>query len=364
MDTTAQKVVVIMAGGTGTRLWPLSRQNNPKQFQALVGETTLLEETYARVLTLVPKEAIYIATGEQYQEQVATLLPHVPVNNILVEPEAKNTAPAISYCTALIASRIPNALIATVASDHVIANESEFTKTFTTAFSALEMYPDSLITVGINPTRPDTGFGYIQMGDEKNTINGQKIFSIQNFKEKPDAKTAHAYLADWAYLWNAGYFIFSAQSFLDWCETFTPEIVSGIEKMLKATTPEARREIYKTLPTVAIEPAIIEKLPEEKRLVIPSALEWSDVGNWGTLLEELQKLTGKKAILGPHHKDIRSNNLLVKQSGTKKFIGTIGLKNIVIIDTDDALLVADTESVTTDIKDLLEEIKKSYPELA
>lgn len=364
MDNAVQKVVVIMAGGSGTRLWPLSRQNNPKQFQALVGESTLLEETYARVLTLVPKESIYIATGEQHQQQVKALLPDVPEDNILVEPEAKNTAPAISYCTAIIASRLPSALIATVASDHVIANESEFTKTFTTAFSALETYPDSLVTVGINPTRPDTGFGYIQMGDEKNTINGQKIFSIQNFKEKPDAKTANKYLADWAYLWNAGYFIFSAQSFLNWCETFTPEIVSGVERMLSATSTEEKHEIYKTLPTIAVEPAIIEKLPEEKRLVIPSALEWSDVGNWGTLLEELQKLSGKKVVPGPHHIDIKSDNLLVKQSGTKKFIGTIGLNNIVIIDTDDALLVADTGSVATDIKDLLEEIKKSDPELS
>lgn len=360
---TPTKVVVIMAGGSGTRLWPLSRQNNPKQFQSLVSDRTLLEETYTRVLTLVPEESIYISTSEQYKDQVVKLLPRVREENIVVEPEAKNTAPAISYCTAVIASRIPNAHIATVASDHVIVNEDEFTKTFTTAFSALEQYPDSLITVGINPTRPDTGFGYIQMGDEKNTLNGQKIFSIQNFKEKPDAQTANKYLSDWAYLWNAGYFIFSAQSFLDWCETFTPEIVTGIEKMLATSDQEEKNSVYRTLPAVAVEPAIIENLPPEKRLVIPSALEWSDIGNWSTLLEQLQKLSGNKNIVGPHHADIKSNNLLVKQNGTKKFIGTIGLKNIVIIDTDDALLVADTETVATDIKDLLEDIKKNNPEL-
>lgn len=363
MNTHPKKVIVIMAGGSGTRLWPLSRTNNPKQFQALVSERTLLEETYLRALTLVTSDSIYISTGKQHQEKVSQLLPDIPESNIIVEPVSKNTAPAISYCTAIITSRSPNALIATIPSDHVIVNEEEFTRTIETAFEASEKYPDSLITIGINPTRPDTGFGYIQMGDEKTTLNGQKVFSIQNFKEKPDAATAEKYLTDWAYLWNAGYFVFSAQSFLGWCEDFTPEIVTGIEAMLTAEYEAEKESLYQALPALAIEPAIIEKLSADKRLVIPSAIEWSDVGNWGTLLEELQKLTGESVVMGPNHIDVKSKNVLVKQGSKPRFIGTIGLTDTIIIDTGDALLVANKNTVATDIKELLEKIKSEHSEL-
>lgn len=366
MTSNPKKVIVIMAGGSGTRLWPLSRKNDPKQFQTLVSERTLLEETYDRALTVVSADCIYISTGEQYQKKVQELLPNLLKENILIEPESKNTAPAITLATAIIASRFPEAHIATIASDHVIYNEGEFTSVFTTAFEALEEYPDAMITVGINPTRPDTNFGYIQMGDEKSTIQNHKVFSVANFKEKPDADMAKKYLADWSYLWNAGYFIFSAQSFLGWSEIYTPEIVEGVEGILASADAKEHARLYSALPALAVEPAIIEKLSSEKCLVIPSALEWSDVGNWATLLEELQKITGENVIIGNEHTDIGSSNILVKQSeaaNKPRFIGTIGLTDTIIIDTGDALLVAHKDSVVTDIKELLEKIKKEHADL-
>jgi mannose-1-phosphate guanylyltransferase len=220
-----------------------------------------------------------------------------------------------------------------------------------------------MITVGINPTRPDTGFGYIQMGDEKATLNNQKVFSIANFKEKPDALTAEHYLRDWAYLWNGGYFIFSAPHFLTWCQEYAPALFENISKLVNSNSEE-QLEIYQGLAAEPVEPLIIEKLPAEKRLVIPSALEWSDVGNWATLLEELQKITGESVIRGENHVDVKSKNLLVKRSGKdKRFIGTIGLNDIVIVETEDALLVANKNTVATEIKDLLEEIKKERQDL-
>lgn len=363
MQQQTKKVIVIMAGGSGTRLWPLSRKNDPKQFQALVSEKTLLEETYDRALTIVPNECIYIATGINYRERVQELLPNLPEENILIEPESKNTAPAIALATALIASQFPDVHIATIASDHVIYNEKEFTSVFTAAFEALEQYPDSMITVGIKPTRPDTNFGYIQMSDEKATIDHHKVFSVAHFKEKPGIKTAKKYLTDWSYLWNAGYFIFSAQSFLDWCETYTPEIIEGIENMFRAPGPQSRADIYQNLPALPVEPAIIEKLPVEKRLVIPSSLQWSDVGNWATLLEELQKVTGSDIVSSARHADIGSKNILVKQSGSNRVIGTLGLSDIVIVDTEDSLLVAHKDTVATEIKDLLDKVKEKDPEV-
>ncbi len=363
MEQTPKKVMVIMAGGSGTRLWPLSRKKDPKQFQALISNQTMLEDTYQRALTVVPADCIYVSTGEQYQKQVAKLLPDIPKENILIEPESKNTAPAIALSTALIASRYPAAHIATIASDHVIYNEEEFTSVFTAAFETLAKHPETIITVGINPTRPDTNFGYIQMGDEKATIHHHKVFSVANFQEKPDAETAKKYLADWSYLWNAGYFIFSAQSFLDWCETYTPEIITGIESILTAPNAKIRSALYSALPSLPLEPAIIEQLPAENRLVIPSALEWSDVGNWATLLEELQKSTGTDVIMGSDHLDVGSTNTLVKQSGSKRVIGTIGLRDTIIVDTGDALLIAHKDAVATDIKELLDKIKTEHADL-
>jgi mannose-1-phosphate guanylyltransferase len=357
------QVIVIMAGGSGTRLWPLSRKHVPKQFQALVSQKTLLEETYDRALQIVRPEQIYIATTKEYQDQIQKLLPSFQATNILVEPLAKNTAPAIALVTALIEQKHPGASIATLPADHVIYNEAEFVRTFKTAFEALESFSDCMITIGINPTRPDTGFGYIQMGDEKATLNNQKVFSIANFKEKPDAGTAKQYLNDWAYLWNAGYFIFSGAHFLAWCQEYTPLLFTGITQLVASSDAQEQEALYQQLLAEPVEPAIIEKLPAEKRLVIPSALEWSDVGNWATLLEELQKITGVSVISGDNHTDIHSKNLLVKQTSTQRFIGTIGLKDIVIIETEDALLVANKNTVATEIKDLLEEIKKNQAEL-
>jgi mannose-1-phosphate guanylyltransferase len=362
--TNPLQIIVIMAGGSGTRLWPLSRKHSPKQFQALISQKTLLEETYDRALKIVDAEQIYIATTEEYLSQIKELLPSVPEENILVEPLAKNTAPAIALVTALIQKQHPEAVIATIPADHVIYNEQEFIRTFKTAFEALESFSDCMITVGINPTRPDTGFGYIQMGDEKATLNNQKVFSIANFKEKPDATTAEQYLRDWAYLWNGGYFIFSAQEFNHWCKKYAPSLFESISKLVASSNKEEQLKIYQQLAAEPVEPLIIEKLPQEKRLVIPSALEWSDVGNWATLLEELQKITGTSVINGENHADVKSKNLLVKRAGKdKRFIGTIGLNDIIIVETEDALLIANKNTVATEIKDLLEVVRKEREDL-
>lgn len=349
---TSERIIVILAGGSGTRLWPLSRKNSPKQFHALLGEQSLLQDTYDRCLTVTSAEHIFICTAAPYAEQITQDLPQVSADRIIFEPVARNTAPAIAYAVRAVQNVYPQAAIATISSDHAITNPAEFTHSLTIAFEALTEHPDSLITVGVTPTRPDTGFGYIQMGNEQAVIRDQRIFDIANFKEKPDEKTATEYFARWEYLWNAGYFIFLATSFHDWISLYAPEIAPIF------TASEAElTDTYTHLASTPIDTALVEKLPREKRLVIPSTLEWSDVGNWATLLEELQKATGQKTITGSNHIDIKGHNILVKQASPKKFIGTIGLSDIIIVDTDDALLIAHKDSVATDIKELLEEMK-------
>lgn len=349
---TPQHIIVILAGGSGTRLWPLSRKNSPKQFHALLGEKSLLQDTYNRCLTVTPAEHIFICTAAPYAEQIAKDLPLVSANRIIFEPVARNTAPAIAYAVRAVQKIYPQAAIATISSDHAITNPDEFTRSLTIAFEALTEHQGSLITIGITPTRPDTGFGYIQMGNEQAVIRDQRIFDIANFKEKPDEKTAAEYFARWEYLWNAGYFIFLATSFREWISLYAPEIAPIF------TVSEAElTETYTNLASTPIDTALVEKLPREKRLVLPSTLAWSDVGNWATLLEELQKTTQQSVVTGSNHIDIRGHNILVKQASPKKFIGTIGLSDIIVVDTDDALLIAHKDSVATDIKELLEQMK-------
>ena len=207
---------VIMAGGSGTRLWPISRQAKPKQFQSFTSLQTMIQETFARVAHVVPQENIFVSTTKNYREMVLAQLPEMTEERLILEPNARNTAPAIALVAATIALVDPAAVIATIASDHAIENPEEFSATINAALILAAGHRDTLITIGINPTHPDTGLGYIKMGEELATVSGKRIFTVAAFKEKPDRKTAEEYLAGWEYLWNAGYFIFAAESFAQW----------------------------------------------------------------------------------------------------------------------------------------------------
>lgn len=352
--------IVIMAGGSGTRLWPLSRQSTPKQFQAFTSDQTMIQETFARVTKVVPVENIFVSTTKNAAALVLAQLPEMSEKRLILEPESRNTAPAIALVAATIASLDPGAIVATIASDHAIENSEEFVSTLRSALETATLHPDKLVTVGINPTRPDTGFGYIKMGQEFAMITDKRVFEINAFKEKPDQKTAEEYITNWQYLWNAGYFIFSAQTFSEWTQAFAPTLHDVMQDIItrknSGTLDEAAlATLYAQTESEPIEPLIVEKLPIEKRLVIPSALKWSDVGNWQTLYEFLHERSGASSVVHGHHVDVGSKNLLVH--GEKRLIATIGVEDLVIIDTDDALLVARRDQVSGDMKKLIEKLK-------
>ena len=358
-DTSTHRYAVIMAGGTGTRLWPLSRIAKPKQFQAFLSEKTLIQETFERSQTTVSAEHIFVSTGQRYADLVQKQLPLISSGQLIIEPLAKNTAPAIIYIAAILAHRDPDALVATLASDHAIENPEEFTRAIDLAFETIESSPDALATIGINPTKPDTNYGYIRMGEEVSRTEQDRVFRIDTFKEKPDRATAEQYLSSWEYLWNAGYFVFRAAAVREWVSEYAPEFLSFADSLAKALregtlSDEHLVELFSAVQSAPIDTILAERLPEEKRFVIPTTLEWNDIGGWHTLYAFLSERHLTDQIVRGPHVDLASKNCFIH--GEKRLIVTAGLRDIVIVDTEDALLVADRETLSQDMKALLSKL--------
>lgn len=262
---------VIMAGGTGTRLWPMSRTAKPKQFHKLVSEKTLLQETFDRVKKALPEENIYISTNVQYEEEIRRQLPDLKAENFIIEPAKRNTAPALLYLAMHIYRRDKDAVIATLASDHVVQHTDAFSSALKTAFKSAKENPDHLVLVGINPTRPDTGLGYIKMGAVRSKTAGEQVFEVSKFLEKPDQKTAEKYAQSWEYLWNAAYYFFNVKQLLAWFKQFVPDtykLMSEIDELEKkggnGSTQAKIKELFKTIKDEQFEFAIIEKLEPKK----------------------------------------------------------------------------------------------------
>lgn len=345
---------VIMAGGVGTRLWPASRRKEPKQFQKFTSSKTMICETFERVSKVVDVSNIFISTTAEYKSLVLEQLPEITEKQLIIEPSARGTAAAIALLTRRIYDINPEAVIATIASDHAIKNVDEFVAVIETALETAEKNFDKLVTIGINPTYPDTRLGYIKMGKEFS--NGKKrVFYVDSFVEKPDLETAERYSAGWEYLWNAGYFVFKAETFLDWTRKYTPKIIN----VLNIKDKKEQLEKYNALDNIPIEPAMIEKMSPEKRLVVPSELQWSDVGSWDSLFDFFKDSLNSEMIVKGNHIDSGSKDCLVYSED--KLVATIGLKNTVVVETKDAILVANKKDVAK-MKDIIEKLKKEGKE--
>lgn len=346
----------IIAGGSGTRLWPKSRQDKPKQFQSLYSDTTLLQDTVSRLEPLIPRENIFIIANQAHEAIIKEQLPWLSPDNFVGEPIGKDTAPAVGVMATLIHRRDPDAIMLVSPADHVILKQKAFLRILEVAEQVASEGPN-LVTIGIKPTAPETGYGYIQMSENHRHMDDIDVHEVISFKEKPDLKTAEEYLLSWHYVWNSGMFVWSVKTVLDLFRDHAPEIYkllmrydSVIEK------PEESKvfdQIYDAFPRISVDYAILEHA--KNIYVIPASIGWSDLGSWASLHEVKEPDEDGNVVIGDHLGLDTHNCLIHAEQG--RLITTVGVDNLIIVDAGDALLVL-PQGRAQDIKHLLEELKK------
>jgi mannose-1-phosphate guanylyltransferase len=343
---------LIMAGGKGTRLWPVSRAEKPKQFQALVSERTMLQETADRLLPHFSIEDIYVATNKSYAEEVRRELPELPQQHIILEPSFRERASAVALSCALLSQSEDETLVI-LPSDHLIEDRDAFWQTLEEAEKFIAGRSDALITIGIMPTGPETGYGYLKHNKQQLFGGECGLFKVEKFFEKPDSGSVQKYL-DGGFLWNTGIYVCRISAIMERFERFIPDTYARLERIRKvADTPKQDKIIAKEYPLmdmVSFEYGILEK--DDQAYVIAADFAWSDIGSWSALKGSLLSDSGKNLVKG-EHLDIGSKNITVY--GSKKLIATVGLKDIIIVDTEDAILVCDKKD-TQLVKDLVHKL--------
>lgn len=344
---------VIVAGGSGTRLWPLSRRNLPKQMQKFVSDKTLIDDTVNRLIDVIPAENIYVSTSVNYAEQIKKILPMIPAENIIVEPEARGTAAAFALFASTIYRLDPEARIFSLASDHAVTDIEKFQETMLNSFQYVTDNPTHIALVGIKPTRPDTGLGYIKIDSEKILQEKPLVYAVEKFVEKPGSEVAKKYVESDEYYWNAAYYCFSAKTLIKAYKESDPTIIKSINSYLD----NGKDEDFINIPDKVHEIEIIDA-NKYQLVLVPADFSWSDIGNWQTLHELLASIEGQSLVAhGARHIDINSSNCLIF-SHEDKLVATVGLDNLVVVDTPDVLLVLNKEQ-PQEIKQLLENLKEN-----
>jgi len=349
--------VLIMAGGVGSRFWPMSRNEFPKQFIDILGTgNSLLQTTYERFSDITVNENIYVLTNKLYGNIVKKQLPELISTNILLEPDKKNTAPCLAYASYKIYQKNPKAIIIVAPSDHLILKENNFKDIIINAvkFAANE---ESIMTLGIKPTRPDTGYGYIKFNSK---TNNDSIFEVESFFEKPNINTAEQYILEGSYLWNAGIFIWSVKAILNSFENYAHNIheifLQGMPFYNTNKEQSFIEKVYSTCPNISIDYAILEKA--NNVYTIPSDIGWSDLGTWASLHQVSIKDDFGNSITTDLSNLESTKNCLIKVKKEKAVV-IKGLDNYIIVDQDDVLLIY-PKNLEQEIKDVSSLVSKNF----
>lgn len=348
--------VAIMAGGIGSRFWPMSRTNFPKQFLDILNTgRTLIQSTYDRFAMFIPKENIFVVTSEAYEKIVAEQLPELNRENILSEPSRKNTAPCIAYIAYKLQELNPNASLICAPADHIITDAEGFQQICMDALH-FTSHIKALITLGIKPTNPNTGYGYIQY--EPFAVS-ENVFKVKTFTEKPDKDLARAFVASGDFLWNAGIFVWQVKTLLKAFEELMPELHDVFDNEKSNFNTEREREaverIYPQCVNISIDYGIMEKA--DNVYVIPSSFGWSDLGTWASAYENLPKDYLENAVAGNNVVVIDATRNMV-HAGNEKLVVLQGLDNFIVVDTKDVLLICKMDK-EQNIKDYVTEIKRN-----
>jgi mannose-1-phosphate guanylyltransferase len=348
---------VIMAGGGGTRMWPLSRQALPKQMLQLFDDRTMFQVSVDRLMGIFPPDRIMVVTVADQANQLKELAPAIPAENFLLEPFPRGTASVVGLAALALSQRDPDAVMAIVTSDHAIGNEAHFQRLLSTAY--LVAQDNYLVTLGITPQSPSTGYGYIQMGTLVSSYQGLEAFHAVRFKEKPDLETARAFLASQDHVWNSGMFIWRADKILKEIERQMPALAAGLNKIEKAwglpDQQAAVTAVWSGLKSETIDYGIMEGA--SRTVVIPARdLGWSDVGTWDSLFGILPVDPHGNIFQGRESVLIGTDNSLFLDSNNNKLFVAIGVQDLVVVDSSDVLLICHREHVQK-VREVVEQLR-------
>ncbi len=349
---------VIMAGGAGTRFWPLSRRSRPKQFLSLGNGKSLFRRTVDRVSSVFPKENIRVVAPDQFREQILEESPGLTREAIVREPVPRDTAPCIGLAAMEVRAEDPEAAMITLPSDHYIPDQSEFRETMETATEVLEEKPDTMICFGITPDRPETGYGYIQCGDGHSVYNGRSVFEVRKFTEKPDRDRAVSFLDQGGYYWNSGMFGWRVETVLNALSNYSNDVYQGLTNYREArssgATEEELEEVFRGIPEVSIDYAVMEDA--EEVVVLEANFRWEDMGT----LDSLRELFGtgdRGNVLSERATVVDTEDSILFSEEDDHLLAGLGLRDMVVVHTGDSTLVCPSDRVQ-DVKKLVRKLEE------